>query len=262
MGGLKFKQNCIPSSIEISPCLFVYLFIVFNRAWLHERSVDSLFFYSISSSLALVCNKTGCDFRSPFPLFLSLSLFSFNVCSFRIGKYSNYCGDWAELLMLSGRNPPVSLVLLGFFSPPWTWEEILLSDYIACELTFLEHRALLSIYLYDVLEREETFPQCIDMSVSLAGFSQVLPKPSLLCSSVFLEGGWQSKETFSCKAEPLHTLPQTTRHRSSRTFSHWLRLGACVSEGLSSASLFPWTHVFRFPVLQELFCSISLGWMK
>jgi len=31
MAGLKFKQNCIPKKIEISPCLFVYLFIAFNH---------------------------------------------------------------------------------------------------------------------------------------------------------------------------------------------------------------------------------------
>jgi len=127
------------------------------------------------------------------------------------------------------------MALLGF-SLPWISEEILLSVYIALESTFLAGGAMLSIYLYDLGgEKKGNFStMCRDMSVSLASSSQVLLEPCLLCSSVSFEGGWQSKEMFFCEMEPFHTLLQ-----SSRAFHHWLRLGACASESLSSPSLFP-----------------------
>lgn len=56
-------------------------------------------------------------------------------------------------------------LLLGFF-PSLTSEEIILSDYIACESTFLAGRALLSSSLYSLVERKGNFSAVYcDMSV-------------------------------------------------------------------------------------------------
>lgn len=95
------------------------------------------------------------------------------------------------------------IVLLHFFFPLWTSEEIILSDYVACESTFLAGRALLSTYLYDLAGKKGNFSTVYrDMSVSLASSSQVLPELKLLCSSVLFERGWQSKEMFSATQSP------------------------------------------------------------
>lgn len=97
----------------------------------------------------------------------------------------------------------VVIVLLCFFLT-WTSEEIVLSNYIDCESAFLAGRALLSPYLYELAgENTGNFSTVYcHMFVSLASSSQVLPKPSLLCSSVLFEGGWQSKEMFYVKQSP------------------------------------------------------------
>ena len=86
--------------------------------------------------------------------------------------------------MLSGRRPPVSLLFCWVFFPPWTSEEILLSDYIACESAFLAGRALLSTYLYDLAgEQKGNFSTVYcDMSVYLAVPPKCSPSPA--CSAL------------------------------------------------------------------------------